>query len=46
VFGHLQASVPGQRSPQGRGQFTNLAAQRGDDGRRVFTGHFDQDGKA
>jgi hypothetical protein len=43
VFSHLQASVPSQRAPQGRGQFTNLPAQCGDDGGCVFAGHFDQD---
>ena len=45
VFGHLQASVPSQGASQGCGQFTNLPAQRGDDGRCVFAGHFDQDDK-
>jgi hypothetical protein len=29
VFGHLQSSVPGQGAPQGRGEFTNVPAQRG-----------------
>jgi hypothetical protein len=45
VFGHLQPSVPGQRAPQGHGELTNLPAQRGDDRRCVFAGHFDQDSK-
>ena len=45
VFGHLQPSVPGQGAPQGRGELTNLPAQRGDDRRCVFAGHFDQHGK-
>ncbi len=45
VFGHLQPSVPRQRAPQGRGELTNLPAQRGDDRRCVFAGHFDQEGK-
>src|ERR1700678_4235679 len=46
VFGHLQTSVPGQRAPQRRGQFTNLSTESGNDGRRVFTSHFDQYGEA
>ena len=45
VFGHLQPSVPGQRAPQGRGELTNVPAQRGDDRRGVFAGYFDQHGK-
>jgi hypothetical protein len=45
VFGHLQPSVPGQGAPQGRGEFTNVPAQRGDDCRGVFAGDFDQHGK-
>ena len=45
MFGHLQSSVPGQGAPQGRGEFTNVPAQRGDDRRCVFAEYFDQDGK-
>src|ERR1700731_5232147 len=45
VFGHLQPSVPGQRAPQGRGELTNVPAQRGDDRRGVFAGYFAQDGR-
>jgi hypothetical protein len=45
VFGHLAASVPGQRTPERRREFANVAAQRGDDRRCVFAGHFDQHGK-
>ena len=40
VFGHLVPPVPGQRAPQGRGEF-----KRGDDRRCIFAGHFDQHGK-
>ena len=28
VFGHLQPAVPGQRAPQGGGEFPNVPAQR------------------
>src|SRR5260370_3654713 len=45
VFGHLQPSVPRQRAPQGRGELTNLPAQRGDDRRWVFACPFGQEGK-
>src|SRR5271170_6273797 len=45
VFGHLQPSVPGQRAPQRRGEFTSLPGQRIDYGRCVLAGHFDQDGE-
>jgi hypothetical protein len=34
------------RSLQRRREFTNLSAERGDDGRCVLAGHFDQDDKA
>jgi hypothetical protein len=46
MFGHLQPSVPGQRAPQRRGEFTNLPGQRIDYGRCVLAGYLDQDGKA
>ena len=45
VFGHLQSSIPGQRTPKGRGEFANLPAQCGDDHSRVFAGHLYQRGK-
>ncbi len=45
VFGHLQSAVPGQRTPQGRGEFTNVPAQCGDDNSRILAGHLYQRGK-
>ena len=45
VFGHLQSAIPGQRAPQGSGEFTNMPTQCRHDHGRVFAGHFDQHGK-
>ena len=45
VFGHLVPPVPGQRAPQRRREFKHVLAQRGDDRRSVFAGHFDEHGK-
>src|SRR5258705_12106264 len=42
---HLQPSVPRQRAPQGRWEFTNLPAQCGHDSRRVFARHLDERGE-
>jgi hypothetical protein len=43
VTGQLQSSILGQRTSERRGEFTNLLAQRGDDGRGVLAGDLDQD---
>jgi hypothetical protein len=42
VLCHLQPSVPGQRAPQGRGEFEHVLAQRGNDRRGIFAGHFNE----
>ena len=42
VLGHFVSSVPGQRSAQGDGEFTNVPAQCGDDNGRLFTGYLDE----
>ena len=42
---HLQPSVPGQGSSHRCGEFSNLPGQRGDYGRRILAGHFDQYGE-
>jgi hypothetical protein len=46
VLGHLVSPVPGQRSAQGDGEFTNVPAQCGDDKGRLFTGYLDHRGEA
>jgi hypothetical protein len=43
TLGKGQTELP--EKSQGCGQFTNMPAQRGDDGRCIFAGHLDQDGK-
>src|SRR5712664_1010790 len=45
VFGHLQPTIPRQRAPQGCWELSNLPAQCGDDGSRVFASHLDQGSK-
>jgi len=45
VFGRLVPPIPGQRAPQDRGEFNHMLTQRGDDGRCVLAGHFDEHGK-